>query len=46
VKQTNLPCRLEAKFYGEIFDVAIERTGYLPDGDAACTYAVGIDASG
>jgi predicted ArsR family transcriptional regulator len=46
VKQTKLPCRLEAKFYGEIFDVTIERTGYLPDGDAACTYAVDIDASG
>lgn len=40
VKQTKLPCRLEAQFYAEIFDIAIERTGYLPDGDAACTYEI------
>jgi predicted ArsR family transcriptional regulator len=40
VKQTKLPCRLEAQFYAEVFDAAVERTGYLPDGDAACTYTV------
>lgn len=40
VKQTQLPCRLEAQFYADVFDATVERTGYLPDGDAACTYRV------
>ena len=39
VKQTRLPCRLEAAFYEAIFDDRIRRVSYIPDGHPACTYA-------
>ncbi len=38
VKQTRLPCRLEARFYEQIFDDRISRVTYIPDGASSCTY--------
>lgn len=38
VKQTRLPCRLEADFFEALFDEPAERVSYIPDGNAACTY--------
>lgn len=40
VRETSLPCELEVRFYRELFDAHVERTGYIPDGDAACTYEI------
>jgi len=38
VKQTRLPCRLEAAFLEAALDTALERVEYIPDGYDACTY--------
>lgn len=38
VKQTRIPCRLEAAFYEAVLGAAVERSAYIPDGHAACTY--------
>lgn len=38
VKQTRLPCRLEAAFYEAVFDAQIERVSYIPEGRSACSY--------
>lgn len=38
VKETRLPCKLEAMFYQKIFDRAPNRTTHIADGDFACTY--------
>jgi predicted ArsR family transcriptional regulator len=38
VKQTTLPCRLEKEFFEALFDTALERVSYIPEGNAACTY--------
>lgn len=40
VKETRLPCRLEAEFYKRIFDGEVERTSYIADGDFSCTYDI------
>ncbi len=38
VKRTRLPCRLEARFFEEVFDDRVSRVTYIPDGFPACTY--------
>ncbi|MCB0719715.1 MAG: transcriptional regulator [Bacteroidetes bacterium] len=38
VKQTRLPCRLEAAFLAHILETPVKRVSYIPDGAAACTY--------
>jgi predicted ArsR family transcriptional regulator len=43
VKQTGVPCRLEEQFYKEIFEAALDRVSYIPDGSAACTYEINVD---
>jgi predicted ArsR family transcriptional regulator len=45
VKQTDAPCRLEEKFYETLFEAALDRVSYIPDGSAACTYKIEIDAA-
>lgn len=40
VKETRLPCKLEAMFYSQIFGDGVERTAYIPDGDHSCTYKI------
>ena len=40
VKETRLPCKLEAEFYERIFGGSVERTSYIPDGDYSCTYKI------
>lgn len=42
VKETRLPCKLEAIFYQKLFDEQIERTTYIPDGDFSCTYEIPV----
>lgn len=48
VKQTHIPCKLEAAFYETLFGAEVERSNYIPDGHPACTYelapAAGPDA--
>lgn len=45
VKQTRLPCRLEAEFLASALDRPLARVTYIPDGHDACTYTF-RDASG
>lgn len=42
VKETRLPCKLEAMFYRKLFNENVERTNYIAEGDFACTYEVPI----
>jgi predicted ArsR family transcriptional regulator len=44
VGSTKLPCASEACFYEVLFD-RVERTGHIPDGDAACVYELPVLAS-
>lgn len=43
VKETKLPCKLEADFFAKLFNGQVERTAYLPDGDHSCTYQISLD---
>ena len=38
VKETRLPCKLEAKFLQDFFAATLDRVTYIPDGNHACTY--------
>lgn len=40
VKETRLPCKLEAEFYRRLFGVDVERTSYIADGDHSCSYSI------
>jgi predicted ArsR family transcriptional regulator len=40
VKETRLPCQLEAEFYQNIFNGDAERTSYIADGDYSCSYLI------
>lgn len=40
VKNTRIPCRLEARFYEQVFGTALERVSYIPEGNPACTYEI------
>lgn len=42
VKETRLPCKLEAMFYRKLFNENVERTSYIADGDFACTYEIQV----
>ncbi len=43
VKETRLPCKLEAEFFAKLFKGDVERTAYLADGDHSCTYQISLD---
>lgn len=40
IKETRLPCKLEAIFYQKLFNEKTERTSYIAEGDFSCTYEV------
>ncbi|MEX1136993.1 MAG: winged helix-turn-helix transcriptional regulator [Balneolales bacterium] len=40
VKETRLPCKLEAEFYERLFGGKVERTSYIAEGDHSCTYQI------
>ncbi|MEX0685531.1 MAG: DeoR family transcriptional regulator [Balneolales bacterium] len=40
IKETQLPCKLEAEFYARLFERNVDRTSYIPNGDHSCTYQV------
>ncbi len=40
VDATRIPCRLELAFVAEMLGADLERLSYIPDGGAACRYAV------
>lgn len=42
VKETRLPCKLEAIFYQKLFGEEIERTSYIAEGDFSCTYEIPV----
>jgi predicted ArsR family transcriptional regulator len=42
IKETRLPCKLEAVFYQKLFDEEVERTSYIAEGDFSCTYEISI----
>lgn len=43
VKETDLPCRLEAEFFKQVFNENTERFEYIPQGDYSCSYKVNVD---
>lgn len=42
VKETRLPCKLEAEFYERLFDGKVERTSYIPEEGHSCTYMISL----
>lgn len=42
VKETRLPCKLEAMFYQKLFNEKVKRTSHIADGDFACTYEIPV----
>lgn len=40
VKETRLPCKLEAIFYKRLFNEKVERTSHIAEGDYSCTYNI------
>ncbi len=40
VKETRLPCKLEAMFYKKLFGESVERTKHIPEGDYSCSYEI------
>lgn len=45
VKETRLPCRLEALFYEKLFNTEVKRTSYIAEGDHSCTYDISLEQS-
>lgn len=43
IKETRLPCKLEALFYKKLFSGGSERTSYIADGDYACSYDISLE---
>lgn len=43
VKETRLPCKLEAMFYEKLFNQQAERTTYIAEGDYSCTYEIPVE---
>ncbi len=43
VKETQLPCKLEAMFYKKLFDERAERKTHIASGDHACTYDIPLE---
>ena len=46
VRETSAPCKAEIGFVRALVGEKLARVEYLPDGDGACTYAVGDGARG
>lgn len=42
VKETRLPCKLEAQFYDRLFEGDVERTSFIAEGDHSCTYCISM----
>lgn len=40
IKETRLPCKLEAQFFIKIFGEQTERVSYIAEGDYSCTYHI------
>ncbi len=40
VKETRLPCKLEAEFFQRLFNGKAERTAFIPEGDFSCNYLI------
>jgi predicted ArsR family transcriptional regulator len=45
VKETQLPCKMEAKFYKKLFNERAERKTHIASGDHACTYDIPANKS-
>lgn len=43
VKETRLPCKLEAKFFEELFNAEMKRVSYIPDGNPSCSYEMNLN---
>jgi len=43
IKETRLPCKLEALFFKRLFNEKAERTTYIAEGDYACSYQIPIN---
>ena len=43
VKETRLPCQLEAEFYQKLLHPEAGRTTYIADGDFSCTYQMPLN---
>lgn len=43
VKETRLPCKLEAMFYKKLFNEKAERITHIAEGDYSCTYNIPTD---
>ena len=43
VKETRLPCKLEAMFYKKLFNEQAERSTYIAEGEYACTYDISLE---
>lgn len=44
VKETRLPCKLEALFYRKLFNDNAERTTHIASGDYSCTYEIPLQS--
>lgn len=42
IKETRLPCKLEAQFYDRLFEGKVERTSFIAEGDHSCTYCISV----
>lgn len=42
VKETRLPCKLEAQFLAKLVGAKLDRVSYIPDGNTACTYELDL----
>lgn len=43
VKETRLPCKLEAIFYKKLFNEKTERTTHIAEGDYSCSYNIPVE---
>jgi len=43
VKETRLPCKLEAQFLASLLGAKLDRVSYIPDGNIACTYQLDVN---
>ena|SRR6056297_490422 len=42
IKETRIPCKLEAEFYDKLFEGEVERTSFIADGDYSCSYCISL----
>jgi len=40
IKETRLPCKLEAMFYRKLLNEQTRRTAHIAEGDSSCTYDI------